>query len=597
MKKLITQFRNTTIYFVIKHAIVLLVLILVFAESQAQRRIVVPEGYGTLNQVIDGDTIAGGVRTNPNTIYVLKRGGVYLLSGSVINVGYHLTLEAEEGNGPRPYVMLGLLTVQLDQTFSISGDLTLRSIHTTSLTEGNSLTNRIITIGSAPAGAPIRVNLTDCILDRAGQSLFRVTSNGARIYVRNSTISRIGLPNNPDNGRVIDNRTVVVDSLVLENNTIYDITSTLVRDGGIGTGPNDTFGGLKYGLINQNTIVNLAQRLGAFGVFFTSSTLSFTNNIVISHRFQGNTASSTNTTIEFTVKAANTPTIEFKNNNFSYQNQVQQTWAEPEVSLVMPLLQTPENASYFSANISQSIPFSGNIPAPPLEIIRKFALGQTSTAPEWDWTGAVQSVPWELTALSYHNFAYPSSAPSYTASTTSEPLGDLRWHTGFEVSANLHDLVKRANAEVTRQQVSEVVGSDPTKLAALQAAIANSQALLQTPGITNAQIGAAHAALKIAFQEFKDSFIITDVEEDLTRKIRFYPNPAPTYIYVPNPENNKIKSIRVLSLTGQGLKQLHVGMSELITVSVGDLPNGTYIILFELSNNQRVIQKLVKANN
>jgi hypothetical protein len=571
------------------HLLIFAICSILSFQSHAQRRIVVPEGYGTLNQAIDSDTVANGVRTNPNTVYILKRGGLYLLSGIIANRGFHLTLEAEDGTGPKPYILMGNLVggVQVDQLFEVFGDLTLKAIHITSVNEGDAIRQRILRISQND----VRVTLTDCIFDRVGQAALRVEAQNTKVYLRSSVVSRIGLPNDPDNGRVVDNRGVTIDSLIIENNTIYNLTSTLYRPLG---------GFFNYCLVNQNTIVNSGQRLVDFGVFnpTSSAKLFFTNNIVVNARFQGNAASlipeAGNVAIDFSLLPGNTATIQFRNNNFYYQPEVQQTWSEN--SFIQPDRNIPGNNSYFTSNISQAISFSGAIPVPPTEIIKKYALNQTTQAPYWDWTGAVQSFPWELIEMSYHNFAYPSSDPSYTASTSAEPLGDLRWHAGFEVPANLLDLVKRANAEVKRQEASEVVDNDPAKLAALQTAIANAQTLLQAAS-TNAQIGAGHAALNLALQEFKDSFIITDVEEDLTKKLRFYPNPASTYIYVPNPENNKIKSIRVLSLAGQALKQLNVGSSALLPVPVDDLPNGAYIVLFELANTQRVIQKLVKTNN
>jgi hypothetical protein len=592
MNKLFTLLKNIRTHIEVnKCATVLFLLVSVFAESQAQtqRRVKVPEGFGTLNQVIDNDTIPGGARVNPNTIYVLLRGGVYLLSGTIRNPGFHLTLEAEEGNGPRPFVMMGLLegNIQPDQTFEVFGNLTMRSIHTTSINEASAFRQRIITITAAS-----RITLTDCIFDRAGQALLRVASNGVKIYLRNSTVSRIGLPNDPDNGRVVDNRGVTIDSLVIENNTIYNITSTLLRDGGIGA-PN---GGLRYGLVNQNTIMNMGQRLAAFGLMTTGARLSFTNNIVVNHRYQGNSATATTPAIDFTVPAGNTPTISFNNNNFFYQTQVQQTWAEPGIALVTPPLSLPANAGRFTANTSATVAFSGITPAPPLDIIRKIAQNQTTTAPYWDWTGANPANPWELNALAYHSFSFPSSLSFYTQSTTGEPIGSLRWHTGFEVPATLKELVSKANLEIQKQLFNPIINSSAAALTALQSSIANANAVLQNAGSTHAQVFTANTALTAALQNFKASFIITGAEEDLTKKIRFYPNPASSYIYVPNPPNNRIKNIVMLSFSGQELKRLAVGSQDLVAISIGDLSPSTYVIQFELESNQRIIQKLIKVN-
>ena len=51
---------------------------------------------GTVNNVIQGDTLANGNRVNPNRIYLLHRGGYYSLNGPLVTkIGTHLRLEGQ----------------------------------------------------------------------------------------------------------------------------------------------------------------------------------------------------------------------------------------------------------------------------------------------------------------------------------------------------------------------------------------------------------------------------------------------------------------------------------------------------------------------
>lgn len=178
----------------------LFLLFILFSVSilvPAQRKVLVPEGFGTLNEAIRNDTLANGVRRDINTIYVLKRGGVYVLSGTVLATGFTLRLQAEEGSGPRPYVLMGFLAggTQVEECFSVFNGASFKSIHFSAIDEVNTYVARILSVDAPDA----RIELADCIADGSGQTLMRLNSAGAKVYMRNCTVSRMGRPSNPDN--------------------------------------------------------------------------------------------------------------------------------------------------------------------------------------------------------------------------------------------------------------------------------------------------------------------------------------------------------------------------------------------------------------
>ena len=69
-------------------------------DAYAQSEVMVASGFGTLNDAIEGDTLADGSRRDPEAVYVLERNGRYLVNGRVTHKGgYHLRVVAAEGDG------------------------------------------------------------------------------------------------------------------------------------------------------------------------------------------------------------------------------------------------------------------------------------------------------------------------------------------------------------------------------------------------------------------------------------------------------------------------------------------------------------------
>ena len=83
------------------YTILLIGILFMSIPAFGQKTVVVVEPdegleIGALNNAIDGALDPG------NTIFELRRGGLYLLNGSIAHVGYTLHIRAEAGEGPRP---------------------------------------------------------------------------------------------------------------------------------------------------------------------------------------------------------------------------------------------------------------------------------------------------------------------------------------------------------------------------------------------------------------------------------------------------------------------------------------------------------------
>lgn len=253
--------------------IITLVLAFVVLDANAQIRYVdVEPGRGTLTDTIKGDTTDLGERIDPeNTVYRLQRGpeAKYLLDGSISNSGYPLTIVAEDGDGPRPFLQPMVVDNESARAFRPRGDITLMGLHVTNMDELGGLKTRILRCSAED----ITVTLDDCWFDQDGQSFIRVDDPGQSFFITNCVISNIGLPSDPNNGRGIDDRGNDIDTIIMENNTFFNITSRVIRDDG---------GVIKYAKLNNNTMVNVAQMGITFGAI---DTLIMTNNIAMNAGF------------------------------------------------------------------------------------------------------------------------------------------------------------------------------------------------------------------------------------------------------------------------------------------------------------------------
>ncbi len=239
-----------------------------FTTNAQVRYVDINPGIGTLNNAINGDTTDTGDRIDPeNTVYRLKRvEDIYYITALIQNLEYPLTVVAEDGDGPRPYIALKTDEngSTPDYCFRPKGDLTLKNLHLTNEDDLDALSLRIIRL-SAPG---VKLTIDNCWLDKAGQAIIRLDDDECTINLTNSVFSNIGKPADPDNGRGIDDRGNSIDSILIENCTFYNITQRLIRDGG---------GHIKYAKINNNNFINVGHRGFGFGVI---AGLDFTNNIL-----------------------------------------------------------------------------------------------------------------------------------------------------------------------------------------------------------------------------------------------------------------------------------------------------------------------------
>jgi hypothetical protein len=395
-------------------------------NTNAQSRVIsVEQGIGTLNDVIDGDTTATGERVDPdNTVYELQKGGYYLTNGIISNKGWTLRIRAAEGDGARPVIQPAVIEGgESTYPFRPKGDFYLSGVYLTNMDQDGKLLDRPI----RASADSMRIVIDGCHIDYAAQAAFRIDNEWNKIYITNSIISNMGRMSSPANGRGIDDRGNDIDTLVMDNNTFYNLTMTVIRDGG---------GIINYCKVNQNTIVNVGQ----FGIHFGETiNAQFTNNIMANYGFLGSTG---DTRSAFRISAIGEDLVNegvqqsvvVDNNNFYVAPEL--IAAHPDTVGVVALFDSTTTAlmeqnSTGANNIVEVLDFTTG-PNLPTDVIASYYDNTIDLENKTDMDDggggprAGQGVP----VQSPFDFAYSTSAASYSAGTVAQPLGDLFWFPG-----------------------------------------------------------------------------------------------------------------------------------------------------------------------
>jgi Secretion system C-terminal sorting domain len=390
--------------------------------ANAQETIVEPGPVGTLNTAVD-NAAAGAT-------LVLRRGAPYLTSG-VVSITKAITIKAETGTGPRPIIIFSPSSgaASIDQIFNATANFKLDGVHVTNRDQLGGITQRLI----RTSADNIRITVNNCLFDDSGQTAFRTDGKNNKIYMTNTIASRLGVPSNPDNGRLIDDRGVLVDSIWIENCLIYNVTSRIIRDGGEV---------INYFRFVNNTVYNVGQR--GFEVGRVKQFI-FLNNIVGNGQFLGRRQSvlaSRNEADQAVLRIDSIPNKGSGPWTIGYNN----FYREPEMVAATPAKQsdgdTVVQAAYFDVdalaaikagnwektNIEEVVKFT-NKPKFPVNFIEIHHTGTIANALPWDHTGIPTNTVYSALNAAVprysvsHDFGYPKGQTSYVAGTDGKPLG------------------------------------------------------------------------------------------------------------------------------------------------------------------------------
>lgn len=267
---------------------VLTMLLLVLAwNAQAQRVVNIPSdptGVVDIYPHIMGDTTAAGDRVDNNTVYTLDNGGVYITTERLVNKKtWPLQIQAVDlaNDSVKP-----IITRIPDQTGSYpkvaypEGDMTLKNLWLITGERGPLEEHEWGQIRILGDSTTIRVE--DCIIEKDRGGFLQLRANNVKCFVDNCILRNGGNRRILEgNGRGIDSRNFVFDSLVVTNSVIHNIVDRVFRSQG-GTAPHG------YIAFDNNTIFNVAGRHGCFQLRWVKSA-RITNNIMINPMMLGTT--------------------------------------------------------------------------------------------------------------------------------------------------------------------------------------------------------------------------------------------------------------------------------------------------------------------
>ena len=230
--------------------------------------IIEPGPPGTIDQTINGDTLADGSRVH--NVYILRRGATYVYIGRVNNVGYPLMVMGEEGDGALPIIRAqGPVPGEREapRAFHAQGDLYLKDLHIISrdLT-GVPTDNATIRL----AADSLTVVNRGVILDYNRQNPIRINGNGCKVYVENGIIGPQGNSNNIEQGYALNYRDQFAEYVHFRNTTFFALTKGIMEN----------FGTARHGtlIIEHCTLVNSGIDGAEFG---RPDSLVFQDNLLI----------------------------------------------------------------------------------------------------------------------------------------------------------------------------------------------------------------------------------------------------------------------------------------------------------------------------
>ncbi len=289
-----------------------------------------PGGVVDIYEPIMGDTTATGERVDNNTIYTLDNEGVYIVIDRIENTkDWPLQIQAVDLASPiKPFVTrIPNDAGSYPKVFYPRGDMTLKNLQLVTGDKGPGEENdwgQIRIFGDSTT-----IIVEDCIIEKDRGGFLQLRANGVKAYV-NRCVFRNGGNRKilQGNGRGIDSRNFVWDTLVVKNSVIHNIIDRVFRSqGGI-----DAHGHIEF---DRNTIFNVAGRHGCFQLRWVKSA-KITNNIMINPMMLGTTPAFTDEQIQpdneahkiITLDTVTAETqLEIKNNNIIWTQDVIDAWA------------------------------------------------------------------------------------------------------------------------------------------------------------------------------------------------------------------------------------------------------------------------------
>ncbi len=422
-------------------AIALFFMVSLAAYAQQDTLDVAP-GYETLNIAVEGDTTATGDYLNPNRVYRLQRGEVYLLNGSIYGVkGGPVRIVAAKGDGPRPIIISAAdESGTAVRAFALDGDGYFEDLYISGI---NNLGFKFKKDMFRLFGDNAKVVIDNCFCENEAQAFIRCSAPGQNIRVTNSIMRNSFTLADPYEGFIMycDSQ---VDSLYFQNNTFYRATYT---------GFDDRNNIILYAFFDHNTMYELgASSHDAIGVNFDRAVdLTITNNLIYDFGFSGayipaDTNHSNRQIISLSelnapdVSSDSDRHITISNNVYGWSQPVID-WIDTKEDLELYNFMNGETQALIDSNgwvaennMEEQLTFE-NAPDPAVAVNFVDYRYTSNNSNENNPDIAAQMLPqtddpttWGTASPREYSFNYGATAQAYTYAERGFPVGDLNWY-------------------------------------------------------------------------------------------------------------------------------------------------------------------------
>ena len=427
---------------ILRHPIFIATAIVACAlPAAAQRTRTIPAGGGTnlIRTFIENDLKATDTATVESTVYLLNRGATYPYVGQW-RPGFDVNIQAAPGLGERPRILAVAGATQADRWLRAFGSQTFKGLNLPSTDSNGEQTDNA---PLRPSANDAKVLVEDCVLSDQRFEVLR--TQGSRLTVR--MLNNIVANNYQTNqwyktGGLWFQNASPVDTIIFRNNTYYNTPGRMTH----------SINGsrIKYQYWGYNTVVNVGgqNELNQYEGGLNQAVLDLgvadeaivENNLLYNVGFMGVFANDKDSIGIFNMYPSDSVSqkLTIRNNNVYTDPALLAN--TPDTAAQIPMFtavldsilrskgtagQTAMQVFEANGNISERLNFA-NAPMN----LQKFIDAKKA---RWESPTTADRTPLILDKLSPEllNFAYPTSARSYTAASDGGPVGSRRWYPNF----------------------------------------------------------------------------------------------------------------------------------------------------------------------
>lgn len=416
--------KNFTFY--VRHATVAIIFIVALSLNYSVAQTVVQVANGTdISQTINGDTLDNGDRVDPHTIYELEGNGIYPVTETInISATLHIRGKIDEGEALPKIVPVPDDAGSYPGAINTQGDIVMENVYVTNKNgEGNPKWGGFRANGE---GTTVRLTNVQIEWDKAAAVMLR--KDNISVFMENCIASKTGnWKEFNGNGRLIDTRGTIVDSIVVKHSTAYLMSDRLVR----------TMGGeINYLEFDHVTGFQLQGRHGCFQLGKVH-TAKITNNLLINPIYGGNHPLTEELThpandkfyvITMDEKLDDT-SLEIRNNNIAYTSDVVDFWATVDTvskpGFIAPLVE--ENLANADNAYFEEVVTLDNVPPVPMDFLESIYNDPTAEQHPDNFADEI--------GIANIDASYNMDAQSFSADDDGLPVGSHQWWTAAELTS------------------------------------------------------------------------------------------------------------------------------------------------------------------